>query len=247
MDTYFLGDLYQKTIDKLPESLGGKKRLVLEESKKELERAKNLIPGGICGSRQPENFLKGEFPIYIAGGKNGHCWDLDGNEFVDFMAGFGPTTIGIAIPEIDNAVKAQIDNGFCFTIPQKAQNDLAEKLQQIVPCAERSVFCKSGTDANVIAVRIARAYTGNEIILTSGFHGWADFSQYGIDGGVLQCTRDHTINIPYGDCETYEKEIKKGNVACILISTVTAGPMQPVICDIAFITRMRELADEYKV
>lgn len=247
MDTYFLGDLYQKIIDELPEVLGGKKHLKLEKSKQELERAQSLIPGGICGSRQPVNFLNGEFPIYIAGGKNGHCWDLDGNEFIDFMAGFGPTTLGLAIPEIDEAVKAQIDNGFCFTIPQKAQNDLAEKMKEIVPCAERSVFCKTGTDATVIAVRIARAYTGNEIILTSGFHGWADFSQYEIDGGVLDCTRDHTVSIPYGDSEGYEREIKKGNIACIMISTVTAGPMLPVVCDKAFIKRMRELADEYSV
>lgn len=247
MDTYFLGDNYQKFINELPEILGGKKHLNLENSKKEYKRSKTLIPGGICGSRQPQNFLMGEFPIYIAGGKYGHCWDLDGNEFVDFMAGFGPTTIGVAIPEIDEPVKAQIDNGFCFTIPQKVQNDLAEKMQEIIPCAERSVFCKSGTDANIIATRIARAYTENEIILTTGFHGWGDFSQYGIDGGVLQCIRDHTVSIAYGDCETYEREIKKGNVACILISTVTAGPMLPVVCDTNFIKRMRELADEYKV
>ena len=247
MDTYFLGNLYQEIIDELPDTLGGKKKLNLEKSKQELARAQNLIPGGICGSRQPVNFLNGEFPIYIEGGKNGHCWDLDGNEFVDFMAGFGPTTIGLAIPEIDQAVKAQIDNGFCFTIPQKAQNDLAEKMKEIVPCAERSVFCKTGTDATVIASRIARAYTGNDRILTSGFHGWADFSQYNIDGGVLQSTRDNTIEIPYGDSASYEREIQKGNVACIMISTVTAGPMLPVVRDIEFIKKMRELADDYNV
>ncbi len=245
MDTYFMGDLYQKIIDELPETLGGKKHLCLDKSKAEFERSKSLIPGGICGSRQPVNFLNGEFPIYLAGGKGSHCWDLDGNEFIDYMLGFGPTTIGIAVKEIDDAVKAQIDNGFCFTIPQKAQNDLAAKLKEHIPCAERSTFCKTGTDACTIAVRLARAHTGRNKILSSGFHGWGSFSQYGADGGVLQCIRDNTVSIKYGDIETYEKEIAKGDAACIIISTRTAGPMLPVVYDPVFIKRMRELANQY--
>ncbi|GHU63139.1 glutamate-1-semialdehyde 2,1-aminomutase [Clostridia bacterium] len=246
-DTAFLGKLYEEICLALPDELGGKKRLRLDQSKAEYERAKALIPGGIMGSREPDNFIINEYPIYIERGKNGHCWDLDGNEFIDFMLGFGPTTIGMGIPEIDEAIKEKIDNGFCFTIPQRTQNDLAEKLQEIIPGAERSVFCKTGTDANIIAVRIARAYTQKEKILTGDFHGWGDFSQYGPDGGVLQSTRDATIELKYGDLAAYRREAEKGNVACILISTVTSGVMLPVLFDKEFIQGLRAIADEFNI
>ena len=240
-------DLFMKHCKELPEVLGGKKRLNLEQSFIEYERAKEFIPGGICGARGPENYVCGEYPIYIKSGKNGHCIDLDGNEFIDFMCGYGPVTLGYAIPEIDEPVKKQIDNGFCFTIPQKLQNDLAQKLKEIIPCAEKSVFGKSGTDAVVAAIKVARAYTKKEYIVTSGYHGWTDEIMAGPDGGALKATREYTKWLAYGDFDGYERVVKNGNVAAILISTKTGGPSQGIVYDVDFIKKLRKLADENDV
>lgn len=246
-DTAFLGDLYQRICSELPEVLGDKKRLSLARSAAEYKRAQTLVPGGICGSRQPINFIQNEYPTYLSHGKHGRCWDLDGNEYVDFMLGFGPVALGHAVDEIDEKVAARLKYGFCFTLPQKTQNDLAEKFQEIVPCAQRTLLCKTGTDACVIAVRACRAATGREKVLTTGFHGWADFSQYGADGGVTEAVRQGTVQVPYGDLDGYREQAAKGDVACIMISTMMAGAMLPVMHDPAFLKGLRQVADEYGI
>lgn len=247
MDSKLSMDLFMKYCKEQPEVLGGKKRLKLDKSFVAFENAKKFIPGGICGARGPENYIIGEYPIYIESGKYGHCVDLDGNEYVDYMCGYGPVTLGYAMPEIDEAVKKQIDKGFCFTIPQNLQNVLAEKLQEIIPCAEKTIFGKTGTDAVVSAIKVARAYTKKEYILTSGYHGWTDEILSGPDGGALKATRAYTKWFKYGDYEGYEAAVKDGNVAAILISTKTGGPAQGIQYDPEFIRKLRKLASDNDV
>jgi glutamate-1-semialdehyde aminotransferase len=239
-------ELYSKYCNQ-PNVLGDKARLKLDKSYQLYEEAKNCVPGGVSGARSPMNFILGEYPVFIESGKGSHVWDVDGNEYIDFLAGYGPTTLGWAIPEIDAAAKKAIDNGSCFSLAHYSQIRLANKIKEYFKCAERVLLCKTGTDTTVAAVRMARAYTGKEKILTDGYHGWGDFSQYGEDGGVLRSTKESTVRIPYGDAETYEKELKKGNVAAVMITPYPAAPMCVAETDVEFLKKIRELTNLYDV
>ena len=124
------------------------------------EEACELVPGGVLGARKPGDFIKGEYPIFLETGQGSRLVDVDGNEFIDFLCGYGPIILGYREEEVDHAVCRQIEEkGFCFTLTQKFQNLLAKKLTQIVPSSEMSIFLKTGSDATTASIRIARAHT----------------------------------------------------------------------------------------
>ncbi|GAJ27108.1 glutamate-1-semialdehyde aminotransferase [Liquorilactobacillus sucicola DSM 21376 = JCM 15457] len=232
---------------KQPDILGDKKRLTLTNSFKELERAKKVIPDGVYGMRGPAFFVPGEYPIYIDHGKNCHMWDIDGNEYIDFIASYGPTTLGFVEDSINDAVKERIDKGFSFSLPQIEQTTLAEKLCKIIPGAEKVVFARTGTDTTSIAIRIARAYTKKEIILTDGYHGWGEFSQYEPDAGIPEKIRKLTVRVPYGRADLYEENIKKGNVAAIMVTPIYHELMEKIYYDKKFLEDLRELSTKYDI
>lgn len=232
---------------KQPDVLGGKKRLNLTNSFKELERAKKVIPNGVYGMRGPAFFVPGEYPVYIDHGKGCHMWDIDGNEYIDFIASYGPTTIGFTENYINDAVKQRIDKGFSFSLPQIEQNTLAEKLCQIIPGAEKVVFARTGTDTTVIANRIARAYTKKKYILTDGYHGWSDFSQYEPEAGIPEEVRKLTKRVPYGRADLFEEKIKEGNVAAIMVTPIYHELMEKIYYDKQFLLDLRELATKYHI
>jgi glutamate-1-semialdehyde aminotransferase len=195
-------------------------KLNLENSNKEYEYAKTLIPGAVAGIRRPYNFVEGEYPIYFDSGKGSHLIDIDGNEYIDFLCAYGPTIIGNREEEIDNAVIAQIQNkGFCFSLTQKYQNQLAEKLKSYIPCAEMSFFVLTGSDATTLATRIARSYTGKKGILRCGYHGWHDWCVEG-KGGVLEKTYEDVHEFEYNDLEDLENKLKANpdDTAAIIIT-----------------------------
>jgi glutamate-1-semialdehyde aminotransferase len=140
------------------------------------EEALSLVPGGVLGARKPTDFINGEYPIFLESGKGCRLIDVDGNEFIDFLCGYGPVILGYRETEVDEAVYDQIKNkGFCFTLTQKFQNLLAKKLKELVPSSEMSIFLKTGSDATSAAIRIARAHTGKLKVMRCGYHGWHDW------------------------------------------------------------------------
>jgi len=140
------------------------------------EEALSLVPGGVLGARKPTDFINGEYPIFLESGKGCRLIDVDGNEFIDFLCGYGPVILGYREAEVDEAVHDQIKNkGFCFTLTQKFQNLLAKKLKELVPSSEMSIFLKTGSDATSAAIRIARAHTGKLKVMRCGYHGWHDW------------------------------------------------------------------------
>ena len=151
-------------------------RLNISKSLALYEEALGLVPGGVLGARKPTDFINGEYPIFLESGKGCHLTDVDGNEFIDFLCGYGPVILGYREAEVDEAVYSQIkDKGFCFTLTQKYQNLLAKKLKELVPCSEMSIFLKTGSDATSAAIRIARAHTGKLKVMRCGYHGWHDW------------------------------------------------------------------------
>ena len=130
-------------------------QLNLDNSNRLYEEALKLIPGAILGIRRPYNFVEGEYPIFFEAAKGGKVIDVDGNEYLDMLCAYGPIIIGHREEEIDNAVIDQIKNkGFCMSLTQQIQNKLAKKLKDLIPCCEKMVFVKTGSDATNITVWI---------------------------------------------------------------------------------------------
>ncbi len=195
-------------------------KLHLDKSLQEIERAKSLVPGGVLGIRRPYNFVEGEYPIFIDRGSGGRVFDIDGNEYIDFLCAYGPMILGYREPEIDEAVINQIrEKGFCFSLTQVYQNTLAEKIREIIPCAEKSVFLKTGSDATTCAVRLARAYTGKTGILRCGYHGWHDWCVE-VKGGIPEKLYEDVGEFEYNNLDQLEKMLKeaKGSTAAVIMT-----------------------------
>ncbi len=224
-------------------------KLNLTRSMKMYEESQRLSPGGMMGIRRPYNFVVGEYPIFLERGYGGHIVDVDGNDYIDMLCAYGPIILGYNEPEINEAVKAQMEKGFCFSLVQPIQNELERKLIELIPSAERVILVKTGSDATTLATRIARGYTDRTKILRCGYHGWHDWAVE-VHGGVPPCVQELTIEFEYGDLNDLEAKLKanQGEVACIIITPVGHPLAKPVIPPPeGYLEGVRELADRYKV
>ena len=140
-------------------------------------QAKKIIPGGTqLLSKRPEQFLPDFWPAYYKKAKGCKVWDLDGREYIDASyMGIGANTIGYADEDIDCAVKSVVDAGNMTTLNPPEEVELAEKLLHLHTWAEMARFTRSGGEAMMVAVRIARTATGKDIVLFCGYHGWHDW------------------------------------------------------------------------
>jgi glutamate-1-semialdehyde aminotransferase len=211
------------------------------------EESKKLSPGGMMGIRRPYNFVPGEYPIFLERGYKGHIVDVDGNDYIDMLCAYGPIIMGYDEGEINDAAKAQMEKGFCFSLVQPIQNELEQKLIQIIPSAEKVILVKTGSDATSVAVRIARGYTDKNTILRCGYHGWHDWAVE-VHGGVPQCILDLTVEFEYGDIGELEEKLKAhaGDVAGIIITPVGHPLAKPVMAPPeGYLQAVRALADKH--
>lgn len=141
-----------------------------------LSRAKLLIPGGTQTlSKASHQYPTDAAPCFIERGLGSHVWDVDGNEYVDFVNGLGTIVLGHGDPEVDGAVRAQLTKGVSHSLPTTLEMELAELLCSTIPCAEQVSFGKNGSDVTAAAVRLARAVTGRQHVAACGYHGWLDW------------------------------------------------------------------------
>lgn len=205
-------------------------KLNLTKSLQMFEDAQRLTPGGVGGIRRPYNFVVGEYPIFITHGRGGHIFDVDGNEYIDMLCAYGPIILGYVEPEINDAVKARMDDGFCFSLVQPIQNELEERLIHTLPCGEQAIIVKTGSDATNAAVRAARAYTGRDKVARCGYHGWGDWCVE-VPGGVPQAVRDLTREFHYGDIADLERVFAEnpGEVGTVIITPVGHPLAAPVV------------------
>jgi len=170
-------------------------------------RARRVLPSGIVhDSRQLD-----PYPIYVNHAEGAHKWDVDGNEYVDYYGGHGALLLGHNDPRVMEAVHRQLDHGTHYAACHELELRWAELVQQLVPCAERVRFTSSGTEANLMALRLARAFTGrSKLVRFKGhFHGWQDHVAFGYDGhfdgspapGVLQGIAENVLIAPPDDLE----------------------------------------------
>ncbi|HOW55020.1 MAG TPA: aminotransferase class III-fold pyridoxal phosphate-dependent enzyme [Syntrophorhabdaceae bacterium] len=223
-------------------------KLNITKSIELFEEAKTLVPGGVLGARKPGDFIMGEYPIFLEYGKGCRLIDVDGNEFIDFLCGYGPIILGYRESEVDDAVIRQIkDKGFCFSLTQPYQNELAKKLNALVPSAELSIFLKTGSDATTASIRIARAYTGRVKVMRCGYHGWHDWCVE-MKGGIPEKFYDDVHEFHYNDLDMIADLMKKhGDQTAAIIMTPFGHPLHQKmqVPKPGFLEGVRELADKY--
>jgi glutamate-1-semialdehyde 2,1-aminomutase len=139
-------------------------------------RALELIPGGTqLVSRRPTRYANGVSPVYAVRARGARFWDVDGNEYIDWVSGIGAIILGYCDPVVDEAVREQMACGTMYSINHELEIELAEELARTIPCAEMVRYAKCGGEACAIAVRIARGATGRDLVLFCGYHGWHDW------------------------------------------------------------------------
>lgn len=179
----------------------------LENGEALYRRALQIIPwGSQTNSKRPPESLRGAYPPYIERGEGACVWDLDGNRYIDHKLGCGPVILGHAYPAVVEAAAKQMHDGIVYGSAHPSEVVLAELLIEVVPCAEMVRFLKTGAEGTSAAVRIARACTGRDLILSYGYHGWHDWSTgvHEHEAGIPACVRALTIDLPFGDGQLVE-------------------------------------------
>lgn len=140
-------------------------------------RAAEVIPGGIYGSKSPGFVVPGAFPYFFTHGKGSRLWDADGNEFIDYMCGYGSQLLGYGNPEIDEPACQQVKKGDLLTTPSTIMVELAEALTETIEGIDWAVFAKNGTDMTTLALSLSRVVTGKKkyIVAKGAYHGSANW------------------------------------------------------------------------
>ncbi len=187
-----------------------------------LKRAKKSIPAAASTySKSYRYFCEGAAPAILERGLGSHVWDVDGNEYIDYVLALGPVIIGYNDARINNAIIEQMKKGISFSLTNELEVILAEKLIEIIPCAEMVKFVKNGSDATTAAIRLARAYTKRDHVLCSGYHGWHDWyiGTTENDLGVPEAVKRLTHTFPYNDIRALESLFSayKNEIAAVIM------------------------------
>ncbi len=211
-------------------------------------RAAAVIPGGMFGHMNV-TALPDAFPQFYDRSEGTRVWDVDGNEYVDFMCSFGPMILGYKHPRVEAAAAAQAAKGDTQPGPAPCMVELAELLVDRVAHADWAIFAKNGSDATTISLMVARAETGrNKVLAAAGaYHGAQPWATIRMDG-VAPEERANLHYYTYNDVASVERAIDEagaGDVAAIITSPFKhdAGFDQEDV-DPAFARRLRELCDE---
>jgi glutamate-1-semialdehyde-2,1-aminomutase len=211
-----------------------KRTISFQKSEILFEEAKKILPGGVTNARHPTKFYQGHYPIFMHRGRGSHVWDVDDNEYIDWILSFGPIILGHVHPRVEQAVRRALSQGFCFTMVHPVQNELARLLAQIIPCAEMVKFLVGGSDVTAAAIRIARIFTGKNMVVRWGYHGWHDWC-YGGAGtdresfGVPEGIRRDILTFTYNDLDSLEAIFKKhgSKIACVIMQPYEASKEWP--------------------
>ena len=215
-----------------------------------VDKAKRVLPGGTFGNFAAE--------VVIREGKGGRVWDEQGKEYIDYLLGSGPMLVGHAHPEVTEAAQAQIAKGTTFFANNRLGIELAEAIVEAVPCADQVRFVSSGTEADLYAMRAARAFTRRDKILKfeGGYHGMSDYSLMSLaprrsgnfpmavpdSAGIPKSVRDDMIIAPFNDTEVVASLIRehKSDLAGVIVE-----PFQRIIPPApGFLEKLRKITAE---
>jgi glutamate-1-semialdehyde aminotransferase len=193
-----------------------------------LARARRFIPGASQTlSKGSDMFVEGAYPLFLERGRGCRVWDVDGNEYVDYILGLASITLGYGYPAVSEAVARQLERGSIFSLPHPLEAEVAERLTEIIPCAEMARFFKTGSEADAAAVRVARAATGREVILYCGYLGWHEWHAVTTprSKGIPKDLDHLVVPFAYNDLGSLEAALEehRGQVAAVM--------MEPVLLD----------------
>jgi len=174
-------------------------------SEKLLNRAEQSIPlGSQTFSKSKTAYPYGVSPLFIERGVGCSVWDVDGNKFTDYVSGLLSVSLGYCDQDIDAAVIKQLQSGVTFSLPHRLEMEVAEMLIDMIPCADMVRFGKNGSDVTSAAIRLARAFTGNDHIAVCGYHGWQDWyiGSTSRDMGVPEATKALTHTFSYNSIDS---------------------------------------------
>jgi len=229
----------------------------VERSKTLFEEAKKYIPGGV---NSPVRAFKsvGDTPRFIAKAQGSHIWDVDGNEYIDYVCSWGPMILGHAHPEVIKAIQEQAEKGTSYGAPTELEVKLAKMIVDLVPSIEKVRMVNSGTEATMSAIRLARGYTGrNKVIkFEGGYHGHVDallvkagsgLTTFGVptSPGIPEDFAKHTITVPFNDIDALKKVIDEvgDDVAAVIMEPVMANAGL-IIPEEGYLEKVRELTAE---
>jgi glutamate-1-semialdehyde 2,1-aminomutase len=220
-------------------------------------KALKMIPGGV---NSPVRAFKaiGIPPSFIERAKGSKIWDVDGNEYIDFVGSWGPMILGHAHPKVTEALKRVIPKGTSFGAPTRLEVELATKVMKAFPSIELVRMVSSGTEAVLSAIRLARGYTRRDKILKfeGCYHGHGDSllvkagsgaTTFSIPDslGVPEDLVKHTLTAPYNNLESVKALVSQysDQIACIIVEPI-AGNMGVVLPENGFLEGLRRICDE---
>jgi glutamate-1-semialdehyde 2,1-aminomutase len=185
-----------------------------------MARARKVIPSGIYGHQSPMLLVPGAYPSFLARGEGCRIWDVDGNQYIDFMCSYGPIVVGHQHPRVEEAVRAQQAQVDCQNLPGEVWVDLAELLVDITPAADWAVYAKNGSDVTSWSLAVARAYTGRpKIIMVAGaYHGTHPWCTP-LPAGTTEADHANVLTFNYNDLDDLRRVVaeNKGTIAGLIL------------------------------
>jgi len=208
-----------------------------------LARAEQSTPlGSQTFSKSKTAYPYGVSPLFIERGEGCQVWDVDNNQYTDFVSGLLSISLGYCNVDVDAAVLKQLKSGVTFSLPHRLETEVAEMIIDMVPCAEMVRFGKNGSDATSAAIRLARACTGNEHIAVCGYHGWQDWyiGSTTRDLGVPEATKALTHNFQYNNIDSLKQILASNKFAAVIME-----PMNLAYPEANFLQEVKTLCQQH--
>ena len=233
------------------------------KSKELYSKAKELVPGGVSSSiRQTE----WPVPLFFDKAHGSKMWDVDGNEFIDYVMGMGPNIFGHAPEFVTQSVYEDMQNGYCLTGQTVKENEMSEFIKKTTPFNRKVRYASSGTEIVQVALRLARSFTNkNKFLKFEGhYHGWMDsvlynshpdisneeniFNPVPESGGISHGTSNEVIIAPWNDVEALENILKDNHKE---ISSIITEPIlwntNVILPEDGYLEKLRLLCDKYNI
>lgn len=229
-----------------------------EKSKALFARANTTLVGGVNSPVRAFKGVGGD-PFFVASGKGATITDADGNEYIDYVLSWGPLVLGHAHEAIESAVRDALARGASFGIPTEAEITLAEKLVKLVPCLEKVRLVNSGTEATMSAIRLARGYTGRDLVvkIEGCYHGHVDsllvkagsgLTTLGVptSPGIPKAHAETTLTVPFNDLDAIRDVFEEHgpHIACVIVEPV-AGNMGVIPPVAGYLQGLRAFTRDY--